>query len=181
MREKPDTQHTPDRNGTRICESSGDHANVMVRPPRLYLAGLILGGLIDYIRPLTIGSWTMPGDAMDIALRAPGLAAIAVGVAVVIQGHRLFRRAGTTVPTGLPTDALVNDGLYRYSRNPIYVGLTAIYAGVALLADNLWMVGLLIPILIVMQRGVIAREEAYLTGKFGDAYLAYKSRVRRWF
>jgi protein-S-isoprenylcysteine O-methyltransferase Ste14 len=86
-----------------------------------------------------------------------------------------MRRAGTNIRPDQPTLALVTDGAFRFSRNPLYLAATGLYVGVALLVDALWPLVLLIPML-----AVVAREERYLEAKFGDAYRAYKARVRRW-
>jgi protein-S-isoprenylcysteine O-methyltransferase Ste14 len=99
---------------------------------------------------------------------------------VVAAAVLRFLRAGTNIPVNRPTIALVTDGLYRFSRNPIYVALTTSYLGIAIAADSLWTAALVVPVLVVMRVGVIAREEAYLARKFPDAYPAYKARVRRW-
>jgi protein-S-isoprenylcysteine O-methyltransferase Ste14 len=79
-----------------------------------------------------------------------------------------------------PTTALVTEGPFRYSRNPIYVALTLLYVGVALLINALWILLLIVPAVLVLRYGVIAREEAYLARKFGDAYRQYMAQVRRW-
>jgi protein-S-isoprenylcysteine O-methyltransferase Ste14 len=76
-----------------------------------------------------------------------------------------------------PTTALVTAGPFRYSRNPIYVALTLLYLGVAFLVNTLWILLLVVPVLVVIRYGVIAREEAYLTRKFGDAYHQYTTQV----
>jgi protein-S-isoprenylcysteine O-methyltransferase Ste14 len=78
------------------------------------------------------------------------------------------------------TTALVTEEPFRYSRNPIYVVLTLLYLGVAFLVNALWILLLVVPVLVVIRYGVIAREEAYLTRKFGDAYHQYTTQVRRW-
>ncbi len=69
----------------------------------------------------------------------------------------------------------------RLSRNPLYVALTLIYVGLALVANALWVLVLVVPVLLVMHYGVVRREERYLEAKFGDAYRQYRSRVRRYF
>ena len=88
--------------------------------------------------------------------------------------------ADTTLRTDKPVSSLVQDGPFRYSRNPGYLSLTMIYAGIAVLRNALWAILLLPLVLYVMQREVIEREERYLEGTFGEEYLAYKRRVRRW-
>ena len=102
------------------------------------------------------------------------------GVADVAGAARLFQKAGTNVPTRKPTTALVTAGLYRFSRNPIYLSLSVIHVGIAVGTDNPWMLTLLVPTLIVVRYGVIAREEIYLEEKFGDDYRRYKAAVHRW-
>jgi protein-S-isoprenylcysteine O-methyltransferase Ste14 len=91
-----------------------------------------------------------------------------------------FIRAGTNIPTNRPTTALVTAGPYRFSRNPIYIALTLLYLGIALAVDSAWIAGLIVPVLIAIRYGVIAREESFLEQKFGAAYRDYKARVRRW-
>jgi protein-S-isoprenylcysteine O-methyltransferase Ste14 len=93
---------------------------------------------------------------------------------------RQFERAGTNHGTHKPATALVTGGLNRFSRNPIYISLSLIYAGIALLANSAWALVLLVPLLIVMHYGVIVREERYLEMKFGEDYRRYKAAVRRW-
>ncbi len=90
-----------------------------------------------------------------------------------------FRAAGTNVETWRPTEALVTEGLHARSRNPIYVGMLVIYAGLAILIDSLWALGLGVALFVYLRFFVIAREERYLERKFGETYLAYKRRVRR--
>jgi protein-S-isoprenylcysteine O-methyltransferase Ste14 len=74
----------------------------------------------------------------------------------------------------------VTDGPFRYTRNPIYVALTLFYLGIGVVLNALWVLLLIVPLIVVMQLGVITREERYLERKFGDEYLRYKARVRRW-
>ena len=89
-------------------------------------------------------------------------------------------RAKTTHNVRQPTTTIVADGVFRYSRNPMYLSLTLLYLGIASLFNSLWMLLLILPVLVVVQLGVIAREERYLERKFGEEYLRYKARVRRW-
>jgi len=154
---------------------SESHANVLVRPPYLYLGGLLAGALIELVLPL--GPGLAGGGLRPIAI---GLGLAAIGLGVGIKGIRQFGDAGTSVQVDEPTEALVTGGLYGWSRNPIYIGLSVLYAGLAIALTTGW--GLLaLPFVIwIMNRGVIDREEAYLATKFGEDYLAYKKRVPRW-
>jgi protein-S-isoprenylcysteine O-methyltransferase Ste14 len=84
------------------------------------------------------------------------------------------------VPVDRPVTALVSVGPYQFTRNPIYIGLVLVYFGLSIILTSLWALLLLIPVLIILQRYVIAREETYLEKKFGEAYRNYKERVPRW-
>jgi len=150
-----------------------DHPGVAVRPPVLYGSAVLVGAALEF--------WgaRLPLLADD-AWRWAGTVMITAGVGLALVCVLGFRRAGTNVEPWRPATALVLGGPYRFSRNPIYVGLTLTYAGIAVAADSLWMVTLLVPVLAVMQSGVVRREEAYLERTFGDDYRAYKARVRRW-
>lgn len=150
-----------------------DNPGVITKPPFIYLTGIVAGLTLQYVWPLTIGS--------DDLVRPVGIAAIVVSLALVLVAVREFRRAGTSEDPGEPTTAIVQSGPYRYSRNPMYVALTLMMAGIALVANNLWLVIMLIPVLVLMHWGVIFREERYLEAKFGSEYGDYRRRVRRWF
>ena len=158
--------------GTTAADAPGDRPDVVARPPLLYLGFLLAGLGLEVL-------W--PGPAVHSGLRYGLGGALAVaGFALMLVAVGLFRRSGTNVQTWKPTTALVCHGIYRFSRNPIYVGMTGFYAGIALLAGSLWALGLVVPLLLVVHHGVIAREERYLEDKFGDAYRLYRAAPRRW-
>ncbi len=91
-----------------------------------------------------------------------------------------MRRAGTPTNPYKPSSGIVTEGPFRYTRNPAYLSMTMVYAGVAFLARAPWALALLPVALGVIRRGVIEREERYLERKFGAEYVSYKARVRRW-
>jgi protein-S-isoprenylcysteine O-methyltransferase Ste14 len=93
---------------------------------------------------------------------------------------RTIEKAGTPIRTDRPVPRLVTDGPFRFTRNPEYLGLAMLYAGIALLRNSLWAILLLPVVVYVIQREVIGREERYLERTSGEEYLAYKARVRRW-
>ena len=93
---------------------------------------------------------------------------------------RTMRGADTTLDVDKPVSRLVQDGPFRYSRNPGYLSLTMLYAGIPILRNALWAILFLPLLLLVTQRELIEREERYLQRTFGEEYLAYKRRVRRW-
>ena len=145
------------------------------RPPFLYLACLVLGLALDRLLPLPL---TYPEATLTYSLA--GGALILVGVVIMAAGIRNFSRADTPVPSNQPVRALVTTGIHGWSRNPIYVGMLLLYAGIGTAARSPWVLILAVPLIIVLRYGVIAREEAYLERRFGDAYRNYQARVRRW-
>jgi protein-S-isoprenylcysteine O-methyltransferase Ste14 len=83
-------------------------------------------------------------------------------------------------PASLPTTTIVDTGPYRFTRNPIYLGMVLGLIGLAIALNSLWLLLTLVPFVLAIRYGVVAREEAYLERKFGDVYRGYRSRVRRW-
>ena len=150
-------------------------ASAITRPPLLYLACLLLGLAVDRVLPLP---FTLAETALIRWTAGGGL--IAIGLAFMAAGIRNFSRAATPVPTNQPVRALVTTGIHGWSRNPIYVGMFLLYAGIGMAARSPWILILALPLAITLHYGVVAREEAYLERHFGDAYRDYKARVRRW-
>jgi len=148
-----------------------DNPGVVVRPPLLYLAALAAMLVLRWLWPLPI----LGGAAFW-----PGLALVVFGVGILIWGRRALVAGGTNVDPLLPSTAVVTSGPYRFSRNPLYVGLAIVYLGLALAFDVWWGIVLLVLVLLVMHMGVIQREERYLERKFGDAYRQYRLAVRRY-
>jgi protein-S-isoprenylcysteine O-methyltransferase Ste14 len=149
-------------------------AGVIARPPRLFLAALVLGFASDHLLSSPFAVFGHPTHGVL------GVALILLGLGIGITGIRNFSRASTPVPTNQPTRALVTTGIHGVSRNPIYVGLFLIYGGIGIGARSAWTVILILPLALVIRYGVVAREEAYLERRFGREYLDYKARVRRW-
>jgi protein-S-isoprenylcysteine O-methyltransferase Ste14 len=148
---------------------------VAIMPPLLFLGALALGTLLSFIVPIG----PTPGAANAAAL-AIGATFVVVGFALAALSVRNFRRAGTSVVPTEPATALVATGPYRITRNPIYIGFVLAYFGFAVMLTSMWVLLLLIPVLAILQRGVVMREEEYLERKFGDNYRKYKARVPRW-
>jgi protein-S-isoprenylcysteine O-methyltransferase Ste14 len=153
----------------------GESSGVRVIPPVIYLAGLAAGFLLQWVWPVSI----LPPAAV-LASRAAGWLLIGIWLFFSIWAVAVFRRAGTTPNPTRPTTALAFGGPYRFTRNPMYLSFALMQAGVALIANALWPLVFLLPVLFVIRRYVIEREERYLERKFGEDYLAYKRRVRRW-
>jgi protein-S-isoprenylcysteine O-methyltransferase Ste14 len=103
---------------------------------------------------------------------------LAVGIA--LWGRSALLAAGTNVNPSLPTTAIVTSGPFRFSRNPLYMALTLLYFGLTLAVNTWWGIVVLVPLLILMHRGVVLREERYLEAKFGESYRQYCSKVPRY-
>jgi protein-S-isoprenylcysteine O-methyltransferase Ste14 len=150
-----------------------DHANTLVRPPIALLLAFVAGLVFDWLYPLPF----VPADRPDAWV---GAGVFALGLALVVWAIATLRAAGTPVQGYKPTAAIVDGGPYRFSRNPIYGGMFVGLTGLAVAFDTLWLLVALVVFVAIIRLGVVAREEAYLDRKFGDAYRAYKARVRRW-
>ena len=102
------------------------------------------------------------------------------GIGIAAWGRGLLVKGDTNVNPYKPTISIITGGPYRFTRNPLYVGLQSLLVGLSLLVGTWWGVIFLVPVFLVLHYGVVLREEAYLERKFGQAYLTYKSTVRRW-
>ena len=149
-----------------------DAPGVVAPPPLIYAGGLAVGLGLDA---------ALPSASLPRLLRTSlGWVLVVAGVVLLASFLAAFRRARTPVDPREATTTVVTSGPYRLSRNPAYLGMTLIYAGIAVLGQALWAFLALIVTLVVVDRGVIAREERYLERKFGAEYLRYKARTRRW-
>lgn len=152
--------------------SSEARGPLLVPPPVIYVAALILGLAVDRLWPVSLlpAAWAYLTGALLIIASA----------AIVFPAFVRFRRAGTPFDVRKPASTLVTDGPYRFSRNPGYVSLTLVYLGVTLLLNNVTVLLMVVPALLVMDLWVVPREERHLEEQFGEQYLRYKQSVRRW-
>jgi protein-S-isoprenylcysteine O-methyltransferase Ste14 len=149
-----------------------DNAGVKFPPPFVYAAAVIGGWLLNRAWPLRIGSGR--------SLRLLAWLFVAVWAALFVSSFGSFLRRKTTIVPNRPAHALVIKGPYRFTRNPMYVSLVFLTIGVALVLNTWWAILLLVPGLVLIQKTVIAREEAYLRRRFGAEYDEYTRHVRRW-
>jgi protein-S-isoprenylcysteine O-methyltransferase Ste14 len=150
-------------------------AGVIARPGLLFLAALLLGLASDRLlgRPFAV-------LGTDPVRWMAGGSVILVGLGLAAAGIRCFSRAATPVRSKEPTRALVTTGIYGWTRNPIHLGMFLVYGGIGMAARSPWTLILTLPLAITIRYGVVAREEAYLERRFGDAYRDYRARVRGW-
>ena len=150
-----------------------DTANVIVRPPIAWAVAVLGGLVLNWLLPLPFVPALVPAGWLGAIVLALALALFAWAIATVTQ-------AGSNVPTSRPTTTIVDGGPYRFTRNPIYLGMALGLIGLAIAFNSVWLLLALVPFALVIRYGVVAREEAYLESKFGDVYRGYCARVRRW-
>jgi protein-S-isoprenylcysteine O-methyltransferase Ste14 len=155
-------------------QDGGDRGvpGVNAPPPLIYLGGVAAGFGLEAL---------LTSPSVPRALAWPiGAALIGAGGVLARSFVRAFARAGTPVSPYSTPMKLVTTGAYRVSRNPGYLGMALAYAGIAVAAEALWALGPLVVVLALIDRGVIVREERFLERRFGEDYLRYKRRTRRW-
>lgn len=159
-------------------ESGAGVAGVIARPILLFPAALLLGFALDHLLRLPFPISRIGVVHWISAIIAGSL--ILIGIAIFTAGVRGFSRAATPLPTNQPVRALVTTGIYLWTRNPIYLAFFLVYCGIGIVVRSPWILMLTLPLAITIRYGVVAREEAYLERRFGDAYRDYRARVRRW-
>jgi protein-S-isoprenylcysteine O-methyltransferase Ste14 len=154
-------------------DDTADTAQVIIHPPVAWGLAVLAGLALNWLVPLPFLPAGMPVGWLGGAVF---VLALALGVSAVIT----MIRAGSNVPTNRPTTTIVEHGPYRFTRNPIYLGMFLGQIGLATAFNNLWLLITLVPFALVVRYGVVAREEVYLARKFNDLYRGYCVRVRRW-
>ena len=156
-------------------KSSTDHPKVIVFPPIILATTIALGSVLQWLWPIgllatAIQTWRIP----------VGVAVILAGVLLAATGRRTLVRLGTNVSPLQPTTALATDGVFGWTRNPLYSGGMLVIFGIALVFALDLLLLLIVPSLLVLHFGVVKREEEYLERKFGHRYRIYRSNVARY-
>ncbi|MDJ0884357.1 MAG: isoprenylcysteine carboxylmethyltransferase family protein [Desulfobacterales bacterium] len=151
-----------------------DSPGVNLMPPVIFFACLLLGTFLEFIFPLDLFPYS------GALLLTAGVVIGGLGFGLMMMAHTKFQSIGTYVHTNRPATTLVMQGAYRFSRNPMYLGGSIFFIGIALTAGSLWLLAAFVPLPLYLALYVIPREEAYMTRAYGDDYRAYCRRVRRW-
>ena len=170
------TRKLPEKNmlnQNKSTNSQPDHAQVITQPPVIYLGSILLGWLINKVFPMTISSGTW--------FKWVGVIFILIAIIIIALSRREFIKVNTSIRPDKSTTAIITTGPYKVSRNPLYTSLTLFHIALGIVFNNLWILFMVIPAIIMIVLGVITKEEKYLENKFGQQYLDYKSSVRRWF
>ena len=159
---------------TPVTTDDRDGASVRVPPPVVYLAAVIGGGLVDrYLVSLPL---VLPGG---VRFGAATVATV-LGIGVMAAAIGLFRQTGQDPKPWESTPEIISTGVYRLTRNPMYVGMALLQAGIGFALTSAWIIALVPVVLAVVYATAVRHEEAYLEEKFGADYLSYKNEVRRW-
>jgi len=153
-----------------------DGVSVVIKPPVLFLAFLVLGIMLNFIVKLAIFSESSVGYVYF----AGGLLILS-GVSLIIWAAKTFKKSGEAPHHGNPIHKIITSGPFQFTRNPMYLSMISIYIGLSIILNTYWLLLFLPPMLTILHYGVILREEEYLENKFKEEYVSYKSQVRRWF
>lgn len=160
-----------------MTDSVPHRPDIHVAPPLVFMAGFVAGFIVDR----NVAQFRIVADpAAHQPIALTGLMLMGAGLLLALWAVLAFRRAHTTILPFRAATAMVRDGPYGFSRNPMYVGMTLGYLGLSMVFNTVWPVMVLPVVLWVLVKLVIQREEIYLEAVFGDAYRSYRRDVRRW-
>jgi protein-S-isoprenylcysteine O-methyltransferase Ste14 len=154
-----------------LVELPPDNPNLPTKPPFVFVFAMLIGFAVDWIRPVAARPDRWGGLGIIFCVMA---------VALVAWAWLALKRHHTDIRPWKPTTAIVTDGPFALTRNPIYLGFALLQVGTGLWADALAVVLMTIPAIAATNKWIIAREESYLTRKFGEPYTAYARQTRRW-
>jgi protein-S-isoprenylcysteine O-methyltransferase Ste14 len=153
---------------------SREGAAVRFPPPFVPLIALALGVVVHlWVWPFSLG-------VSGVLRYGLGGVLVAAGLGVMAAAMQLFRRTGQDPAPWEKTPEIISTGIYRFTRNPMYLGMGLLQAGIGVALDNAWVVLAVVPVWLTIQLIAIRHEEAYLERQFGQVYLDYKASVRRW-
>lgn len=151
-----------------------DNPGIFIPPPLIYAAIFFLAILMQKIIPINNSFFESQNAAIA------GIVLIAIALLFLLPALIRFVQSKNTVVTIKPANSLQTKGIYSLTRNPMYLGLLILYTGIAMLDGNWWTLIFIPVIIIIVQFYVIKGEENYLQRAFGEEYIAYRKKVRRW-
>jgi protein-S-isoprenylcysteine O-methyltransferase Ste14 len=156
-----------------VDAAADDHPKIVAFPPLLWLIGATVSGLVHFF------VFSIPISPEPFALIL-GIICMLVGPSLAVPALLTMRAAGTHANPAKPALLIVRGGPYRFTRNPMYLALCLVQAGIGFLLNDWITLLFVVPLALVLHFGVILPEEKYLEAKFGEQYLALKRKVRRW-
>jgi|TARA_R110002096_G_scaffold435548_1_gene661433 protein-S-isoprenylcysteine O-methyltransferase Ste14 len=149
-----------------------DNAGILTHPPIFYIGAMLIGFGLDYIFPLAIGYKNITGPASIVVF--------CVGLVIAVMGFKKFSQHKQSPSVHASAVQVFTSGIYSVTRNPLYLSLLMLVITIGLYLDKAWLLFVCLPLVILLTKLVIEKEEAYLERKFGEEYLDYKKKVRRW-
>lgn len=157
-----------------LGHAKNDHPGVYAPPPIIYALVFIAGIFLQKLFPLNNGFF------FSATAKIAGIIFIIIALLFLVNSLGRFIKSKNTLVTIRPAASLQTTGIYSITRNPMYIGLICVYIALSFLTGNWWNFMLLPLLITIVQTYIIYREEKYLERAFGDAYISYKNRVRRW-
>lgn len=151
-----------------------DSPPIKLYPPYLAIAAPILAAVLDWVVPL---GWEFAGPLWQLAL---GVLLGCLALWLAVAGTKAFKAAGTNVDPKQEALVLVETGPYRFTRNPMYLGMVTLQLSLAFLFSLEWSLIIAPALFAALNWGVVVFEEAYLSRKFGAPYDNFLKRTRRW-
>lgn len=151
-----------------------DRPRLIAPPPLIFAVCVIAAVIVDTFRPLPLCNMS---DTVRYTVSA---VVFLISIAIGLSALRVFRAAKEHPSPYKPTQTIVDSGPFRFTRNPIYISFLVTALAIAILDNSWWVVLSMIPLALLLEFGVIRREEEYLSRKFGAVYDDYRRRVRRW-
>lgn len=154
-----------------MTDTSAKAAGAFTSVALIFLIGLIGGAVINFFIPVPIwrSAW----------IRFVGAIPLVVGIWLLASARTAFRRHRTALMPWTPSAELVQDGPYRFTRNPVYLAFALMYMGTSFIFDSAYVLIMMVVVVVLVDREQIPREERYLQEKFGEEFARYKAKVRR--
>jgi protein-S-isoprenylcysteine O-methyltransferase Ste14 len=152
---------------------TSDNPGVKILAPFIYTVFFLIGLVLEYVLPL-------PALLPNVMAWLTGWLLAVASLFFILPAMRSFHSARTSMIPFRPAFSLVTHGVYGITRNPMYVSLLLLYAGISIFLNFWWPIALAPALIVAVDRMVIVKEEAYLVRRFGEEYRRYRERVRRW-
>lgn len=143
-----------------------------ILPPTYLLLALLTMAVLHFLLPLR--------QVATFPWSLTGIAPLLCGLSLNLEADRRFKQHKTTVKPYESSTSLVTVGVYRISRHPMYLGFVLILFGVAILLGSLSALSVVFAFAVLMEYVFVRMEERMMATTFGDEWLAYKAKVRRW-
>lgn len=156
-------------------DQSSAHHSIWRTSDAIVLVVLVTGLVLHFLAPVY-----MDFVVTDFIRIGSGIAIILIGINMIVLARRELNKAGQPSAPGKPTTAVVTSGIFRVSRNPLYLGLVLVLFGLGMTFAVLWWIILTLPMALLIQIVLIGPEERYLLDQFGDEYISYMKKVRCW-